>query len=108
MKKKPIILILNCTLILFAGTFYTFGHEKKINLIDKRITVKMEKQPLGLVFRYLMKNYDISIGFEKSTLDAGNSDYEFDTNLPEVAYESHQSKDGTIQFDFEVENAFFP
>lgn len=58
------------------------GQEREPDLRDLRITIKMENQPLGAIFRYLMENYDIPIGFEQSTLDRNHSDYRLDTNLP--------------------------
>ena len=66
MSKKLVIIILYCTTIFLIGTFSAFGQEKETDLKDKQITIKMDKQPLGLVFRYLMENYDVPIGFEQS------------------------------------------
>lgn len=43
----------------------------------------MEHQPLGNIFRELMFNYDIAIGFEESVLDREHNDFAFETRLPE-------------------------
>lgn len=72
--------------------------ETTVDLKDKRITIRMEAQPLGEVFEYLMKNYDITIGFEESTLDRGRSDYIFHTNVPGKPVHKMQSADGSIKF----------
>lgn len=93
MKRKIIITFLNLTLIFLAGTFYAFGQKNEVDLKDKKITIKFEKQPLGIVFRYLMKNYDIPIGFEWSLLDKDHNDYNFDTNLLPTAETTVTSSD---------------
>ncbi len=82
MNKKKAIILLCCVMIYSAGTFSVFGQKKEIDLKDKRITIRMEGQPLGNVFKYLMENYDIPVGFEESTLDRGLPDYVFHANLP--------------------------
>lgn len=74
----------------------TVPTDKSASLKDKRITITMEAQPLGEVFRYLMKNYDIAIGFEESTLDRDDPDFEFEPNMPATA--KHKMKSGDIQF----------
>lgn len=86
-------------LIIFSVIFLivpslAFGQKKQIDLVDKKITIKMEKQPLGEIFRYLMKNYDLLIGFEGSNLDMKNPDYYFDTNLSEPKTTEFNAQDG--------------
>ena len=83
MMNKKTTLPLLCGLIVYCvGAFPAFGREDEANLQDKRITIQMEKQPLGEVFRYLMENYDIPIGFEQSSLDKHQPDYDFGVNFP--------------------------
>lgn len=106
MNKKKAVIILYCIMIYLVGTFSVFGQEKQIDLKDKRITIKMEKQPLGLVFRYLMENYDIPIGFEESILDRNHIDYDFETNLPAIATHKQQNADGSIKMTTTSEAAF--
>ena len=106
MNKKTAVILLCCIIVYLVGTFSAFGQEKEINLKYKRITIKMEKQPLGLVFRYLMENYDIPIGFEQSVLDRNQIDYYFDTNLPAVATHKQQNTDGSIKMTTTSETAF--
>ena len=84
MRGKRIIVILNCLIILLASTFFAFGQEKAVGLKDKRITLQLEKQPLGVVFRYLTNIYDVPVGFEESILDRNHNDYFFETNLVDI------------------------
>jgi hypothetical protein len=76
---------LNVGVILLAGTFECYGQRIANELKDKRITIKMDHQPLGKVFRTLIVKYNIAIGFEESTLDKDHNDYEFEVNLPYTA-----------------------
>src|SRR3954468_24343457 len=71
--------------------------EKPTGLKDKRITITMEAAPLGTVFRYLMMNYDIPIGFEESDLDMENSGLYFETNPVLKAQSKGSSADGSIK-----------
>jgi hypothetical protein len=106
MNKRTAMVMLYGIIICLAGTFPVFGQEKEIDLKDKRITIKMEKQPLGLVFKYLMENYDIPIGFEESTLDRGLPDYNFHANLPGKPAHRMQNADGSITFATTAERVF--
>ena len=106
MNKKTAVIILCCIMTYLVGTFSVSGQEKEIDLKDKRITIKMEKQPLGLVFRYLMENYEIPIGFEESILDRNHIDYDFDTNLPAIATLKQQNADGSVKMTTTSEAAF--
>lgn len=108
MKKKLIIVILDCAIILLAGSISVFGQKMEVDLKDKKITIQMEQQPLGLVFRHLIGNYDIPIGFEKSTLDIYNIDYQFETNLSGVGQRRILGKDGKLEINIEVERIFEP
>ena len=106
MNKKLGIVILNCLIIFLAGTIYAFGQENGLNLKDKRITIKMDKQPLGKVFEHLIVNYDVPIGFEESVLDRNHNDYEFETNLPYQNKKNVISADGSIQISITTEREF--
>ncbi len=97
--------MLHCVLIYLVGTLSVFGQEKEIELKDQRITIKMEKQPLGLVFGYLMENYDIPIGFEESILDRGHSEYDFYAN-PAIAKHETASADSNITFTTTAKPSF--
>ena len=97
MNKKTTLPLL-CGLIFYcAGTFPAFGQERAVNLQDKRITIQMEKQPLGMVFRYLMKNYDIPIGFEQSSLDKYQPDYDFEVNFSLQFIWARANADGSVR-----------
>jgi hypothetical protein len=96
MNIKRYIVVLCCITIYLVGTSSVFGQEGRTSLKDKRVTIRMEAQPLGEVFRYLTQNYDIPIGFEESVLDRGRSDYAFETNGPSVAQLKMRSTDGRI------------
>ena len=106
MNKKTTIVMLFCMIIYLAGTLSVFGQEKEIDLKDKRISIKMEKQPLGVVFRYLMQNYDIPIGFEESILDRDHSEYDFIVNLPAVAKHKMENSDGSVKITTAAERVF--
>lgn len=92
-------------MIFLAGAYCTFGQEKVSELKDKRITLKMEKQPLGVIFKHLIVKYDVAIGFEESTLDRDHNDYDFDTNLP-ILKENWVSTDGETQVSITTERIF--
>jgi hypothetical protein len=106
MNKKTAVVMLHCLIIYLVGTLSVFGQAKDIDLKDQRITIKMEKQPLGLVFKYLMENYDIPIGFEESTLDKGLPDYIFHANLPGKPEHRMQNADDSIKFTTTAERVF--
>jgi hypothetical protein len=71
--------ILGFTLIAMVETP---GKPFNDELRDKRITITMKNKPLFDVFRYLINDYDIAIGFEQSNLDDANEYYIFETNIP--------------------------
>lgn len=98
--------MLHCILFFLVGTLAVFGQEKELDLKNKRITIRMERQPLGNVFRYLMENYDIAIGFEESTLDRSMPDYVFHTNLPGKPEKTMRQGDITITMGVEREFGF--
>jgi hypothetical protein len=115
MNMKRAILLLCCMTLCVAASSSAFAQEaedapkaetgtkaeavpkdKSVALKDKRITITMEAQPLGVVFRYLMENYDIPIGFEESALDREGPEYEFASNLPSTA--KHEMRSGDVKF----------
>lgn len=106
MKKIIVIITLCCTMIFLIGMFPALGQKKEVALQDQRITIQMDKQPLGVVFKYLMETYDIQLGFEQSILDRDHSDYSFQTNLPSIGKKQMESIDGSIKLDIEVEREF--
>jgi hypothetical protein len=106
MNNRPTIKLLVCALISLALTLAAYGQDNEVKLKDQRISIKMDKQPLGVVFRYMMENYDLLIGFEKSILDFGNSDFHFETNLSGEGRQSFEDKDSKWQIDVAVNRAF--
>lgn len=50
------------------------------DLRTQLVTVKMEHQPLGKVFRKLIFEYGVRIGFEESVLDSTHRDFDFETS----------------------------
>ncbi|MEO7508335.1 MAG: hypothetical protein ABIZ95_13910 [Pyrinomonadaceae bacterium] len=50
-------------------------------LKNKRITITMRNKLLYDVFKRLIDDYDIAIGFEQSNLDDGKDHYVFETNI---------------------------
>jgi type II secretory pathway component GspD/PulD (secretin) len=95
-NKKIAFLILSCTLIFLAETSFVVGQDKTSDLKNKKITIKMENEPLGNVFAYLINNYDIPIGLEESVLDREHFDFAFDTNLPFPKEFISRGTDGSI------------
>lgn len=79
--KKFVVECLIFTVIFSAGIICVLGQENSSDPRNKRITIKMENEPFGDIIDYLIKNYDVAIGFEESTLDTNHNDYEFETNL---------------------------
>jgi hypothetical protein len=74
---------LSLFILLFCFCFsFSFGQENKTALKDKRITINAEKKSLNYVLGQLITKYDIAIGFEASTLDKDNDEYEFIVNVP--------------------------
>lgn len=93
-------------MILGAGLFSVSGQEKTSDLKDKRITIHMEKQSLGIVFRYLIDNYDVAIGFEESILDREHNDYNFDTFTSYVKELNVIDKEGSKMASITLKNGF--
>jgi hypothetical protein len=54
----------------------------------------------------LIEKYGIPIGFEKSLLDYGHHDYDFDTNLPSEIHQTTRSADGKIDVTHILENNY--
>jgi len=106
MNKKIIITAACCTMILLIATASALAQGNEVDLQEQRITIRLSKQPLGVVFKYLMETYDISIGFEQSILDRDHSDYSFQTNLPSLAEKRMESLDRRVRLDVEVESFF--
>lgn len=104
--RKKLVIILNCILILGAGLFSAFGQEKTSDLKDKRIIINMEKQSLGVVFRYLIDNYDVAVGFEESVLDRDHNDYDFDTFTAYVKELNIIDKERNKRASITLKNAF--
>jgi hypothetical protein len=107
MNKKTAVVTLCCIIVFLVEVSSVFGQEKKIDLKDTRITIKMEQQPLGVVFKYLMEYYDIPIGFEESTLDRGRPDFNFYANLPGQPQQRTQTPDGSVNVTFKYGGRVF-
>ncbi|MET0753706.1 MAG: hypothetical protein ABWZ66_10055 [Pyrinomonadaceae bacterium] len=108
MRKKQFINILSYVVVFLCASFCVLGQQNDANLKDKRITIRENKQPLGIVFKHLMENYDLQIGFEESTLDRDHNDYDFGTNLPALSVEKMESKDGNVKITVENWRVFKP
>lgn len=106
MNMKILVICTCCALAFLTGSFSTFAIERENSLKEKRITIKMEKQPLGVVFHHLMKEFDVQIGFEQSILDRTHTDYAFDTNLPVNAIHKQQFANDNITLTTTSETAF--
>ena len=102
--NKNLITLAFCIFCIFNGIFSVLGQKKEASVQDQIITIQVDNQPLGRVFRQLMENYDVAIGFEESILDRNHSDYNFQTNLPSVG--TLKLVSGDSELDIEVEREF--
>jgi hypothetical protein len=102
--NKNLITLVFCVFFILNGMFSVFGQKKEVSIQDQKITIQADKQPLGKVFRDLMENYNISIGFEESILDRNHSDYSFQTNSPSVGTLKLVSDNSEL--NIEAERAF--
>jgi hypothetical protein len=108
MNRKKAIIVLCCVTFCLLGAAPVSGQGARTDLKEKRITITMEAQPLGEVFRYLMVNYDIPIGFEESVLDRGRPDFAFQPNLPAKAQHRAESPDGYLKLNITAQREFQP
>jgi len=95
---------LHPALLVFVLATPGICQDKQTPLKDKKITIRMEAQPVGEVFMYLMANYDIPIGFEESVLDRVQPDFEFEPNLPAAA--EHKTEQGDVKVTTTVRRRF--
>jgi hypothetical protein len=102
---KEILFAACCVLITHLLVSVAICQQDK-ELSGKAISINMSKQPLGTVFRYLMENYDISIGFEESQLDRGLPDFQFQSNLPSSSQQQSTTANGAMRITTSVEKAF--
>ncbi len=92
-------------LTVFAHT--QFAQEQNPADINKlKISIHMDKQPLGLVFRELMERYNVPVGFEESDLNRNHRDYIFDTNIPSTGVGKLVSGDGKASITITTERTF--
>lgn len=103
-KSKSAKLVVGAIVLCLGVVLVTPGQKTYITK-DKKISLSMAKQPVGLVFRELMRRYDILIGFEKSPSDFGSYDFDFETNPSEPAAIA-QTQVGDLQIDGEVTRTF--
>lgn len=96
MNKKRAVTILCCITTYLAGTISVCGQDNEIELKDKRVTVRTEKLPVGMVLGYMMSTYGVPIGFEQSALDGNNSDYRFSATPPGVAQYKLETVNGVL------------
>ncbi len=91
-----------CCILMFSFVACSVYGQRDDDLERQKITINMEGQPLGLILRYLMEQYQIPVGFEESILDRDISDYNFSTNLPSKAEGKVTTVDGTMEVDIEI------
>ena len=103
---KILITTICCLMILLIEFFSIKGQQKEVALQDRLITIQMENQALGEVFRYLMETYGITIGFEESKLDREHFDYSFQTNLPSFGKAEFESTDKSIKLSITAKRVF--
>jgi hypothetical protein len=81
MIKEQVLLLIIILLIVFSHTIS--GQDITTDLETKKITINMENKPLRDVFRHLIVEYDVPIGFEESILDRDHMDFMFRTAIPD-------------------------
>ena len=104
MNKISIVLLSS----LFALAFLTensLGQTTNRRLSDLRVSIKADRQPLGIIFRELMQKYQIDVGFEQSMLDNRKWYFSFDTNMPMEATHS-QNKNSGVKIEITAQSAF--
>lgn len=107
MNRKFMILVVYSTIFLTIGTICAVGQKiESGSLKEKNITLTMNREPLGKVFRELMIKYDIAIGFEESTFDREHNDYEFETILPDKSQQKIVSTNGEMRISITTERSF--
>ncbi len=92
-------------LLFFVGT-----NEGQVEIPEspkKGVTIKAEKQPVGVVFRELMLKYRIDIGFEQSLKDQGKRYFDFDTNMPAEATFDPLSLNSSVSVQVRVKHNFY-
>lgn len=108
MKEDQIVerflVVVFLILVIFVGA--NEGKGKISEPRDEGITINVDKQPLGLVFRELMSKHNLNIGFEQSTRDQGKNYFDFDTNMPLEGIFSRQSPDASVSVQVSVRHNF--
>ena len=90
--------------------FFVFSASQSIvgqtsrDLSELRVSISADREPLGKIFRRLMGEHGIDIGFEQSTLDNNKWYFSFDTNMPFSA--THSSQKNGVTVDTTAESAF--
>jgi hypothetical protein len=97
MSKKIAVVRLCHVIMCLAGAISAFGQSEKVDLKDKRITLKTEKIHCGTVLGYLREVYDIPIGFEESVLDRNTAEFRFSANSPGISYYPLENVDGILK-----------
>jgi hypothetical protein len=103
-----VLLLFGCMFVLFS-TPKVFAQSTDSRLNHKLVTIKCENCTLRKVFKILIDEYQISIGFEESTFDSLTNNYLFDINPPSKTELSGRfSKEGDVKMeDVEKERTKF-
>lgn len=91
-----------------CGALSISGQSIAPKLVDRPITIKMEHQPLGNVFRELIYSYHVQIGFEESVLDRDHDDYIFETNASPYSSLPDQTTANGQRVSLTIERTFYP
>lgn len=79
LSKRCITAVCFCLLFAIWGVYGQPVNKDRIE--DTLVTIDQRQKPLGVIFRVLMRDYDIPIGFEESSLDFAHNDFDFDVNV---------------------------
>lgn len=83
-------------LLLWTGPL-CLGQVSERGFLDKRITLNLEKQAFGLVFRHLLVEHNVPIGLELSASDSKSKDFDFDANIPVLRKNEVVITDGRVR-----------
>ncbi|MEK7855709.1 MAG: hypothetical protein AAB288_06440, partial [Acidobacteriota bacterium] len=95
-------------LTIFFLAFIADIHAQAAPLVEKKVTVSVKGAALGDVFRTLIVDYDVPIGFEESELDGKHHDFDFDTNIPFTRTTEHGSPANPVTVSVTMQDVFEP
>jgi hypothetical protein len=100
--------LLTFSIIFLFGFGAVSAQESNRKPCGKRISIHKENEPLRVIIGSLIRDSEIAIGFEESSLNSESNDFDFAVNLPTPSEVSRQSSDGKYTISSSVEELFEP